>query len=352
MFEVLKYFLTLGCLSFGGPLATIATMQRDLVETRKWIGEREFIQLFALVKAMPGPISFQIAIYLASKRAGRLGGIVAAIAFMFPSFCLMIALAMAEKILVDQPFIAPLLRGFQAAAMSLIALSLRSLFVPYRKDILFWCISVIVAILSVKIAAPEPVYILLAGLFALGLFCVSHFKKIFDLGTLFLVCAKAGALVFGTGLAIVPLLEQDFVQRLHWVTHNEFLNALAYGQVTPGPVVISATYLGFLTHGWKGAIVATIGIFLPSALHMLTWFPYFMRRWGEEPWLQAFARGAIAAVAGLMTVFCLQVIFGWDWITLALFMTSAGFLAVLRTPAWLLVPACGILSWLLFTIPY
>lgn len=347
MLEVIRYFFSLGFLGFGGPFASIATMQRDLVEKRKWISENEFSQAFAMIKAMPGPVASQMCMYLSIRRAGRWGGIAGGISFLVPPFLLMLLLAVGAKALSTFSFMPSIFLGFQAAAFALIILSFRSLAKPYKKDPLYWTLCICVAAISWVLPIPEPILIIGAGIVALLFVRVQLNGKNHELGTLFWICFKAGAFVFGSGLAIVPLLEEDFVTRLHWVTHAQFLDALAFGQITPGPVVISATYLGFLTHGFAGACVATLAIFLPAAVHMLTWFPAFLARYGDRPAFHTFGRGAIAAVSGVMLVFCAHVVLGWAPSTIGIAVLCMLALLFGNWPAWIIVPFGGIISFLL-----
>jgi chromate transporter len=348
MLESLKYFFRLGCLGFGGPLAAIAMMQKDLVMSRKWVEPEEFTRAFALIKVMPGPISFQMVIFLATRRAGRLAGVLSAIVFVLPAFCLMLILAWAQQTFTYSDWAKMLLRGFQCAALALIISSLQTISRPYWRDQLYWLLT-FAALTGVLITnLPEPFFILLSGFTAIAYDLYrSKRKNLNELTTLFWVCFKAGSLVFGTGLAIVPLMQKDFVTQLH-VAPEQFLNALAFGQVTPGPVVISASYLGFLTDGIWGAVVATLAIFLSSTVHMTTWFPVFFRRFGSHSLLISFTRGAIAAVSACILVYCVAAI--RDSQIVASGLTIALLTLVPFMPAWLLVPIGAMVSAIIFGI--
>lgn len=302
--EVFLYFFRLGLLGFGGPLALIAQMQKELAEDKKWISADEFRRVFALVKAMPGPVATQMAIYIARKRAGVWGGLVGGVALIIPAFLLMVLLAETYTQVVEWPAMLHFLEGIQMAALALIFYSLRSITSPYWRTSKFWVLLVIGLALTVWQAIPEFLLILVLGSWAIILDQKSAPTKLNSvLLPLFLVCFRAGAIIFGTGLAIIPALQTDFVTAHQWVTVDEFKDALAFGQLTPGPVVITVTFLGYKMQGLVGALVATFAVFLPSFFHHLTWFPRAMRKLETFTWLKAFLMGAIAAVsAGILYV--------------------------------------------------
>ncbi len=161
------------------------------------------------------------------------------------------------------------------------------------------------------------------------------------------VCLRAGAFVFGTGVAIVPILEHDFVQNLHWITHREFLEALALGQVTPGPVVITVTYIGYKVAGMAGAVVATVSIFLPSFVHMVTWFPRFVKRMARQRWIKDFLLGSNAAVA--CSIFLAVITLGQSMkLNKAEMLLAMGVFTLSlwgRVATWLLIPLGGLIYW-------
>lgn len=330
--EIISYFFRLGCVGFGGPLALIAQMQRDLVEKRGWISEGEFRQAFAMIKAMPGPVAIQAGIYLGRRRGGFWGGLLGGIALILPAFFLMIFLAATYNIYVEWPMMVRFLEGIQMAALALIFYSLKSLTMTYWKTSRFWILLLLGGVLTVFAAIPEVFLIFLLGCwsvilerngkngagggfgartttfsFAIPVVLWSAWEfsqdQVSVLSDLWWVSLKAGALMFGTGLAIIPSLQADFVTTFKWVNIDEFRDALAFGQITPGPVVITVTFLGFKVAGLTGAIVASIGVFAPSFFHQLTWFPKAMDRMSKFNWISSFILGAIAAVtAGILYV--------------------------------------------------
>lgn len=372
--ETFFYFLRLGFFGFGGPLALVASMQRDLVDKRRWMNPEEFIRTFALIKAMPGPVAFQTAVFLGNHRAGKLGATAAAIALNGPSFVMMVLFGVFYeewgKIELSQFF----LTGMQAAALGVILASLKGMAQGYWRKSIFWIVGTVVAFITALSPASEPLLIIGSGLlvaiakrlqssgrlpswlnrmkFAFApVFINAHLLPTLpaassQLPLLFWNCFKAGAFVFGSGLAIVPMMEHDFVTRLGWLTQAEFLDALAFGQITPGPVVITATFIGFKSAGLIGAVVATIAVFLAPFIHMTTWFPRFVGRLAHQTWISPFLIGAIAAVVGAIvaTVFQLSLVLDEKPISLPLL---AGTLLVAlwgRIPVWVIIPLGGVVT--------
>lgn len=350
MREVFQYFLRLGVLGFGGPLALIAQMQKDLVQERKWISEEKFQQVLPLIKMMPGPVAFQLATFIGHERRGFWGGFLAAIGLVLPSFFLMVALASGYDQFVQISSLKSMMIGMQAGAMALILLSLKPLILPHKSKSLFWILLVASVALLFKGLLPEVLLILTFGLLAVIWTLVKNRKLAIEGSTLqlFLICLKSGAVVFGTGLAIVPVLEGDFVDKLHWLTHSEFMDALAFGQLTPGPVVITVTFVGFRIAGVMGAIAATVGIFLPAFFHMTTWFPKAIGWLQKQKWIAEFSMGAIAAVTGAIVVTVLKSCLDWGFqlnlVLLGIVMINLLF----KIPSWSAILIGSALGFLFF----
>lgn len=296
MKECLVYFFKLGLLGFGGPLSILSQIQNDLVYKKKWIAPDDYLRALPWIKSLPGPVAFQSIVYFARMRAGPLVGILSGVVFILPSFLMMIFFAHFSKLTVEYPQINSFFLGAQAAALVLIFWALRDLTKTKVGELKFWLYSFIALILFFA-SLPEPIIILLVGAVSvLG----GNMRRRGSLLTsfigleLFLICLQAGAFSFGTGLSIIPLLEREFLQ---FVSKEEFLRAIALGQMTPGPVVITVTYLGYKVFGFSGALICTLGIFLPGAVNMLTWFPMVLRRLSTMPWITDFLLGALAAIA-------------------------------------------------------
>jgi chromate transporter len=342
--DVFMYFIKLGCLGFGGPLALVSSMQKDLVEERKWMSHEDFSAAFSLIKAMPGPIAFMTAVYLGRFRAGLMGGFLAAIGLVLPAAILMVLFSIFFKNMASIGFVATILLGMQICALGVILGSLKGLVKNNLLDISFWILVILAGFINYFNPQLEPVIILFFGLSMIAYKKIIRQKELMDLGLLFLVVLKAGALVFGSGLAIVPMLKDDVVTKYHWLTEAEFMNALAFGQMTPGPIVITATFIGHHLHGIAGATVATIGIFFASFFHMMTWFPSIVKKLQGQVWINDFVFGAVAAVVGpiIVTVLKLYLSFQFSFLTFGFLLAT--FLITLsgKLPLWLLIPFGGI----------
>lgn len=364
--EVLFYFFRLGCLGFGGPLAIVSSIQEDLIVRKKWMPQEEFNAVFSLIKAMPGPVAFQTSVFMGRHRAGFWGGLLAGFGIVFPAFTLMVLFSLFFKSLSAFSFTQLIMLGMQVAALGVILGSLKGLVKANMKDFFFWVLVLISGAINYFRPSYEAIFILLFGILIV-LFKKYQRKnllklKVFSVAPLFflsetirdlaLVCFKAGAFVFGTGLAIVPMLQHDVVTKYHWLTQNEFLDALAFGQMTPGPVVITATYIGHKLGGMPGAIIATLSIFAAAFFHMSTWFPRVVSRLRGKIWINDFVFGAVAAVVGPIIVTVVKMGAGIE------FNFFLGFLALLtfiltvtnKVPLWLLIPAGGLVNYLVSTL--
>ncbi len=354
--EVFLYFIRLGCLGFGGPLALVGTMQAELVEGRKWMDVNDFNASFSLIKAMPGPVAFQTAVFLGRTRAGFWGGFLAGFGIVFPAFLMMILFSMFFSSISQLAFTQSLMLGMQVAALGVILGSLKSLVKYNYKDIFFWVLVLISGYINYFHPSLEPVVIIGFGILIVF---QGRYKRRFlsvaplllfssSVKNLALVCFKAGALVFGTGLAIVPMLQHDVVVKYHWLTQSEFLNALAFGQMTPGPVVVTATYVGHKIAGMTGAIVGTVCIFAAAFFHMSTWFPHVVKKLRGKIWINDFVFGAVAGVVGPIIVTVVKMGLG---IELNFFLVSMAIIIFILTlfnkvPLWLLIPMGGVLNFL------
>lgn len=394
--EVLRYFLRQGFLGFGGPLALIALFQRELVEERQWISFERFARAIALIKALPGPVSSQLAIYLGRARAGTLGGIVAGLALITPAFFMMIALAAFYTSIESLSWTRPILFGMQAAALGVIADGIWRLARPYKTRGLFWVLALLACAFTCLKPSIEPLVILgfgIAGVFLPKIFsrgsrtvltalCIAIATAVlatqfvfFDAHAvtnaapvthdwlasaprpiqLIYIFVKAGAFTFGTGLAIIPMLASDVVERFHWLTPHQFMDALAFGQITPGPVIITSTFVGYRVLGFGGAILATTAVFAAAFFNILTWFPIAERKLAGREGTARFVMWAIAAVTGTL-VFALARLAasplpagGPQSRALFLAIAAAAFFAATRTraPVWAVIPAGGLLAALL-----
>ncbi len=318
--EVARYFLRLGLTGFGGPLAIVAQMERDLT-ARGWISKEKYAQAFTAIKTLPGPVAFQTAVFMGQLRGGFWGAVIAATMLILPAAVLIIFLAASRSTWNQWSWIQSFNIGLQAMALGLVAASVIPLARsartetsrnPKAKQLAKGSFLLLGFAITAARPSLEPLAILTCGCLAMlpnRRFLIGATPLILSVGLVGLsstdiasslgwVCFKAGAMVFGSGLAIVPLLGSEFVDRLHWLTQGEFLEALMFGQVTPGPIVITATYIGYRVLGLGGALLATLAIFSAPFVHMTTWFPRLWekisasRRWND------FSFGAIACVVG------------------------------------------------------
>ncbi len=354
MKEIVFYFTRLGLTGFGGPLALIAQMQKELVEERKWMAADDFRQALGLIKSMPGPAASQVAVFLGRQRYGFCGGFAAGVCLILPAFFLIILLAEFYDRLIQILWIQSALLGMQIAACALILLAMRTLSLSYLKLKIFWVMGAFAFILLHWFRISEPLVIIgLGAIYALsihlksktakmGFFlfslplvtAVSNLESRSVLQELFWVCLKAGALVFGTGLAIIPFLEGDFVDRLNWLTHSQFLDAVALGQLTPGPVIITVTFIGYKLAGWSGAIVATVAVFGPAFFHMLTWFPKLVSWMKRQTWISNFTLAVTAAVVASILHAEISIVRDYNWVKLAAVLIGAWVSLRFKMPSW------------------
>jgi chromate transporter len=308
------YFLWLGTVGFGGPIALAGHIQQDLVEVRGWISKEDYVEALALAQLAPGPLAAQLAIYLGYVRAGILGATLVGVAFILPSFLMVLALSAAYIRYGGLAWMQGMFYGIGAAVIGIIARSaFRLTKLTIGKDRLLWAIFAVLA-LSTAWTAREIVWLfLLGGVVALmvktlpvrtrarsiaGLFLVGTVLPVnHRIWEIFLYFAKAGLFVFGSGLAIVPFLYGGVVQGHHWLTDHQFVDAVAVAMITPGPVVITVAFIGYLVAGVAGATAAALGVFLPVYLVVLVLAPSY-KRWARNPQLNAFVRGVTAAATG------------------------------------------------------
>jgi chromate transporter len=310
------YFLRLGTFGFGGPIALAGSMQRDLVELRGWVTKDEYVAGLALAQLAPGPLAAQLAIYLGWARGGFPGATLVAIAFVLPSFLMVIGISVAY---VRFGGLAWMQAAFYGIGAAVIAIILRSAYKLVRLTLgrqrLLWAIFAVNAIATAVMEAEIVSLILACGVAALAVH-LSRARATVPLAivppivvaaggggaaaggtTLFWFFVKAGAFVFGSGLAIVPFLYGGVVREHGWLTDQQFLDAVAVAMITPGPVVVTVAFIGYLVQGFGGAVLASLGVFLPCYLFVVIPAPFYSRFAGN-PRLRAFVDGVTAAATG------------------------------------------------------
>lgn len=364
--EIFLYFLKLGLLGFGGPFAIMAAIQKDLVESRRWMSTEHFARSLALIKALPGPVATQLSIYLGFIRGGRIGGVLAGIALIMPAFFMMIGIAAFYSSIEQFAWTRPILFGMQAAAIGVIIDSVWKLARPYKNLTSFWIIALLAAALTFWWPSSEPLVIIGAGIlgtlvmkFAKGGTFVAQLAPPFAIAAVTMpvlaqlagVSLKAGAFVFGSGLAIVPLLAHDVVEVHKWLTQQQFMDALSFGQITPGPVVITVTFIGYKVAGLTGALIATVGVFAPAFINILTWFPAAEKRLSKSPYTPRFVAWAIAAVVGSIALAVAKLglaAASENHASPLLFcvIIAVSLVTILKTraPVWMIIPAGGLLA--------
>ncbi|MBY0553749.1 chromate efflux transporter [bacterium] len=361
MLEIFKYFLHLGLTGFGGPLMLIQHMRKHFVHDTKQMTSEEFDQAFTLIKAMPGPIAFQMASFLGNKFHKAMGAFLAGFALLLPSFLMMLMAGYFYSDVVKFSSVDIVLDGFLFSVSAVILISLKSLVSTNYKSLIFIPIVLINMYLAWVQIVPEPVLIIAFGILGLllnqrfdrlQLFSVAFFfvdwQKVFEL---FKVCLVSGAVVFGTGFALIPVLKTNFVDMNHWLTIKEFNDGVILGQMTPGPISISGAFFGYQVSGFLGALLAIVGVFAMPFFHMVTWFPHAVKWLSKQKWINNFLLGATAAVVGsiLTTIITMNAqsynkIMFWT-----LFITTFVILALRpKTSIVFLVLAAGILN-LLFS---
>jgi chromate transporter len=332
LWPLIGYFLKLGTVGFGGPVALVGFMHRDLVEQRRWITEDTYKLSLALAQIMPGPLAAQTAIAIGYFEGGVLGATLVGLAFIIPSFLMVVAISLAYVAYGGLWWMQALFYAIGATVIAIIAIAAYKLARSTNKrDPLLWAIFVVLTVVTVWAQAELAEFFILAGLVVLLLHAWPGWKHglLMGLGAVMLGTAvwlleawirqagtaadstdilaqillfftKAGAFVFGSGLAIIPFLQQGVVQQFGWLNEHQFLDAVAVAMITPGPVVITVAFIGFLVAGLAGAVMASIGIFLPVYIFTVVPAPWFKRH-RDNPQLKAFVDGATAAATGAIT---------------------------------------------------
>lgn len=317
--EFTLYFLRLGTLGFGGPIALAGYMQKDLVEERRWISKEDYVEGLALAQLAPGPLAAQLAIYLGWVRGGVLGATWIGFAFVLPSFLMVVALAVLYLEFGGLSWMRGAFYGIGAAVIAIIARSVQKLTkMTIGKDKLLWILFAASAIvtawteselvwmfigsglLTMIVKAPPKFGGSAMSAAPLPLWAITGLAGAASAGTLWSIgwyFAEAGAFVFGSGLAIVPFLHSGVVTKFHWLTDQQFLDAVAVAMITPGPVVITVAFIGHLVAGPAGAVVAALATFLPCYLFTVIPAPYF-RRFSKNPSVKAFVDGVTAGASG------------------------------------------------------
>lgn len=319
--EFIRYFLRLATFGFGGPIALVGYMQRDLVERNRWISQNDYLHGLALAQLCPGPLAAQLAIYLGWVYDRILGATLVSLAFILPSFLMVLVISICYIHFGGLAWIQGMFYGIGAAVIAIIIRSAFKLIkMSIKKDISLWIVFLINMSLTAWTAAENIWVFVLSGTLIMLYKSREHLKirpkSLLSIGwpillttgmhgasnvnvliKILLYFAWAGTFVFGSGLAIVPFLHGGVVEQYHWLTERQFIDAVAVAMITPGPVVVTVAFIGYLVAGTMGAILAAIGVFVPCYLFVVILAPHY-RRFIENAYVKAFVSGLIAAAVG------------------------------------------------------
>jgi chromate transporter len=379
--EIARVFLKLGTIAFGGPAAHLAMMEEEFVRRRQWLTQAEFLDRLATANLIPGPSSTEVAIFVGHLKRGWRGLIVAGCCFLIPAALIVLAIAWAYVRFGSLPKVEGVLSAIKPAVVAIVIQAVVKLGRTGVRTIPLLAIAIVAAALSFLGIGPVLVLVL-AGLASAAAWAIKNWGPrmgswgttgILNVGTLkivgipkvvagviavaavgaaipvglvrlFLSFLKIGSVMFGSGMVLLAFLQTEFVERLHWLTEKQLLDAVAVGQFTPGPLSATATFIGYLVAGWLGAVVATVGIFLPGFVLVAVSGP-FLPRLRRSPVVAAALDGVAAGSLALMAVVAWQLgkasIVNWTM----LLVFGASLIALLRfrvNSAWVIAAAAGI----------
>src|SRR6266480_5320524 len=371
--DLVLYYLRLGALGFGGPVALVGQMEKELVQERKWVTKEEMREGIAICQSMPGPLAIQVGIYISYLRGGFWGAWAGGWAFILPNFVIVATLGALYTYFGGLSPVTAIFYGVAPAVIALILSSCYSLAKLGMEDWLQWAIAAVCFVVTVAVQAEVALLFLASGIVG-----IAYYGSLFRgktvpslpllaalavtapttnaaagsiLGKLLLFFLKAGSLTFGSGLVIVPFLEKGLVQQTGWLDERQFLIAVAMGMISPGPVVITATFVGYLVAGFWGSFVSTVGIFLPSFLFVLIVAPILARH-RANPNVRGFVKGAYAAAIGTILGACIllgKIAIG-DWLTALIALVSLVVLVRWKLSNPILVAATAVIGLIAFPI--
>jgi chromate transporter len=378
MVELVRYFLRLGTVGFGGPVALCGQMEKELVQERGWLTKGEMRDAIAVSQSMPGPLAIQVGIFISYMRCGFWGAWAGGWAFILPNFLIVAALGALYVHFGGLGWMTAIFYGVSPAVIALIIHSCWRLGKLGMEDRFQWAVAGASFLVTVVLQAEVAILFIAAGVFgilyygsllgrsppaamaalaaplgtagtaAIGTSQTASLSLLAKLGAFFL---KAGSLTFGSGLVIVPFLEQGLVKDTNWLNPREFLVAVAIGMLSPGPVVITATFVGYLVAGFWGSLVATIGIFLPSFLMVLIVAPILLRHRNNTN-VQGFVKGAFAAAIGTILGACVllgKIAIG-DWLTALIVIVCLAVLFRFKVSNPLMIGATAVVGLIAFPI--
>jgi chromate transporter len=370
--ELTVYFLRLGLLGFGGPVALVGQMERELVAERGWLSNEQMRESIAICQSLPGPLAIQVGIYISYLRGGFWGAWAGGWAFIFPNFVIVAALGALYVYLGDLQPVTAIFYGVSPAVIALILHSCYRLAKLGMEDPVQWAIAAVCLVVTVILNAEVALLFIGAGFIGILYYAnllrrqppillqvsaapvlaqLAPATSASTLSKLLLFFLKAGSLTFGSGLVIVPFLEQGLVTQYGWLDQRQFLIAVAVGMISPGPVVITATFVGYLVAGFWGSLISTIGIFLPSFILVLGAAP-LLARYRANANVQGFVKGAYAAAIGTILGACIllgRIAIG-DWLTVLIGVTSLAVLFRWKVSNPLLIAATAVVGLIAFPL--
>ena len=364
MTELALYFLRLGLIGFGGPVALVGQMERELVAERGWLSKEQMREAIAICQSLPGPLAIQVGIYAAYLRGGFWGAWLGGWAFILPNFIIVAALGALYVQLGDLKPVTAIFYGVSPAVIALILHSCYRLAKLGMEDWLQWALAAACLLVTVVMQAEVALLFIGAGIVGVLYYgtllrrppgakfnvvavpaLLAPVATSTTLGKLLLFFLKAGSLTFGSGLVIVPFLQQGLVEQYGWLDERQFLIAVAIGMISPGPVVITATFVGYLVAGFWGSLISTVGIFLPSFIFILVVAPLLARH-GAHPNVKGFVRGAYGAAIGTILGACIllgKIAIG-DWLTALIGAVALGILFRWKVNNPLLIAATALVG--------
>ena len=367
------YFLRLGLLGFGGPVALVGQMGRELADERGWLTKEQMREAVAICQSLPGPLAIQVGIYISYLRAGFWGAWAGGWAFILPNFVIVSGLGALYLYLGDLKPVTAIFYGVSPAVIALILHSCWRLAKLGMEDWLQWAIAAVCFVVTVTLRAEVALLFIGAGLVGILYYgdalafrrattlaiaaplaataLVAPTATGSTMAKLLLFFLKAGSLTFGSGLVIVPFLEQGLVREYGWLDQRQFLIAVAIGMISPGPVVITATFVGYLVAGFWGSLISTVGIFMPSFILVLIAAPILARHRANAN-IQGFVKGAYGAAIGTILGACVllgRIAIG-DWVTALIGLASLAVLFRWRVSNPLLIGVTAMIG--LFAFPF
>jgi len=371
--DLVLYYLRLGAIGFGGPVALCGQMEKELVQEKHWVTKDEMREGIAVCQSMPGPLAIQVGIYISYLRGGFWGAWAGGWAFILPNFIIVATLGALYTHFGGLSPVTAIFYGVAPAVIALILASCKSLAKLGMEDWLQWVIAAVCFVVTVAVQAEVALLFIASGIVG-----VAYYGSLFRgkavpslpflaavplaaggsstatgsiLSKLLLFFLKAGSLTFGSGLVIVPFLEKGLVQQSGWLNERQFLVAVAMGMLSPGPVVITATFVGYLVAGFWGSLVSTVGIFFPSFLFVLLVAPILVRN-RENLNVKGFVKGAYAAAIGTILGACIllgKIAIG-DWLTALVAVVSLVVMVRWKVSNPILVAATAVIGLIAFPI--